>query len=645
MENWPPPPPPTRTPADAMATVAKQPVARLHVGGLPRELLDDELRARFAPFGAVRSVEVLREKPESPFHRRDPVDAPDAGAKAGGRGAKAGGRGAKVGGRGAKGGGRGASPVAPPCRGFAYVELTPSDAKSLNRCVTLYNGCKWKGGVMHVQRAKPRWNDRLRMEREGAVLGPDGAEMAAAEAAAAARARRGADAGPSSAGAASEHAPNPSLPPLRRGDELEIDGRARNSKVTVTVGRGAKQHVRDFSDSDDAVAFAADWTPFDEDASWRTARRLCQLPGMRLWKPKPPARRPQRRDEDDDDVEVVGSEEEEDESSEEDASSNDDDDDGREDARFALPREFFASAAAADRAARRADGANGASDTRERFGVGPMSALSAETDDGRGKRRRGDSVEMRVLSAFLGGGDSDSDSDEEEKNAAAAKVRTPDEPPKKARKTAPSAPAAADPAEGGVPTVARATKWWETTTRPSAAAAAVADEAPSASAGAGAGGGALAKDFFAARPVAAANASKTPARDFFRAAAPAPFAPRSREEDDEEGDDASASVSASDEPGDDDDEEEEEANGEGMVSEDELLGDWQDDEEDDDDDDEEDEEDEDDSDEDGGGDVDASEYAEASSGESFSEDSGPGSEEDDEDEDESEGELGVVDFD
>ena len=78
-----------------MATVAKQPAARLHVGGLPRELLDDELRARFAPFGAVRSVEVLREKPESPFHRRDPDEAPDAGAEAGGRGARVGGRGAR----------------------------------------------------------------------------------------------------------------------------------------------------------------------------------------------------------------------------------------------------------------------------------------------------------------------------------------------------------------------------------------------------------------------------------------------------------------------------------------------------------------------------------------------------------------------
>ena len=53
---------------------------------------------------------------------------------------------------------------------------------------------------MRIQRAKPRWNDRLRMEREGAVLGLDGAEISAAEAAAAARARRHADAGPSSGG-------------------------------------------------------------------------------------------------------------------------------------------------------------------------------------------------------------------------------------------------------------------------------------------------------------------------------------------------------------------------------------------------------------------------------------------------------------
>ena len=51
--------------------VVKQPRMRLHVSGLPRELLEDELRARFTPFGAVRSVEVMREKENSPFLRDD----------------------------------------------------------------------------------------------------------------------------------------------------------------------------------------------------------------------------------------------------------------------------------------------------------------------------------------------------------------------------------------------------------------------------------------------------------------------------------------------------------------------------------------------------------------------------------------------
>ena len=39
---------------------------RLHVSGLPRELLDDDLRARFTPFGAVSNLEVCREKENSP---------------------------------------------------------------------------------------------------------------------------------------------------------------------------------------------------------------------------------------------------------------------------------------------------------------------------------------------------------------------------------------------------------------------------------------------------------------------------------------------------------------------------------------------------------------------------------------------------
>jgi RNA recognition motif-containing protein len=147
-----------------MASATAPPRARLHVSGLPRELLDDELRARFAPFGAVRAVEVLREKRDSPFRRwHDDLGGDDADPL----------RGSRVGrvGRVGRGGGLAAVVAVaprrpPPCRGFAYVELAPKDAKSLARCVTLYNGCKWKGGVMRVERAKPRWDERLREELE-----------------------------------------------------------------------------------------------------------------------------------------------------------------------------------------------------------------------------------------------------------------------------------------------------------------------------------------------------------------------------------------------------------------------------------------------------------------------------------------------
>jgi len=55
----------------------------------------------------------------------------------------------------------------PPCRGFAYVEFTPTDDKALVRCLSLYNGCKWKGGVMAVHVAKPRFQQRFQMERDG----------------------------------------------------------------------------------------------------------------------------------------------------------------------------------------------------------------------------------------------------------------------------------------------------------------------------------------------------------------------------------------------------------------------------------------------------------------------------------------------
>lgn len=48
--------------------------------------------------------------------------------------------------------------VTPPdpnrCRGFAYVTLMPKDIPSLKRCLSLYNGSKWRGCVLKVQIAR-----------------------------------------------------------------------------------------------------------------------------------------------------------------------------------------------------------------------------------------------------------------------------------------------------------------------------------------------------------------------------------------------------------------------------------------------------------------------------------------------------------
>ena len=74
---------------------------RLHVSGLPRDLLDDDLCARFTPFGAVPDLEVCREKENSPFFADGRTDdlAPSVRGDRGGRGGRggAGGRGKKKG--------------------------------------------------------------------------------------------------------------------------------------------------------------------------------------------------------------------------------------------------------------------------------------------------------------------------------------------------------------------------------------------------------------------------------------------------------------------------------------------------------------------------------------------------------------------
>ena len=555
---------------------------RLHVSGLPRDLLDDDLRARFTPFGAVSDLEVCREKENSPFFADGRTDerAPSSRGDRGGRGGRGGaGGGGKKKGRG--GGGDKLPPSRPPpCRGYAFVTVAFPDDHALRRCLNAYNGTKWKGGTIHVHPAKPKFHERLRMEREGIHPGRPGMRAAEVEHD---EVLFDDDDDDGTAGDDDERQP------LRPGDLLEIDGRVRNSKVIVTYARGATTHIKgegSFAKGSFAKGQSAnereastepstpDWTPFPDDASNRTLRKLCQLPGLALWKPAnvldaagPSAGGRRRRRDEDDETEIIR-----DEDDDEDGTAGDDDDDTAGDDtagggadRFNLPREFFNSDVAANRAARHAAGV-GDDDTAGRAGS-------------RSKRRKKDTVEMRALAAFLGS-DSDDGDETEGADAAtrpAAEATRPAVEPASAKKptrdAAASKPAAtrlAEPEEGGIPMAKAGSRWWES-----------GSAAPGA-AGTGTGtgtlkgtGGGLAKDFFATRLSA-------PARDFFRAGGSAPFAARSKSsagadtDDDEAGDgedsdgdveidmdsDAFSEDDESAEPSDDDDDDDDDDDGE-----------------------------------------------------------------------------------
>ena len=504
---------------------------RLYVNGLPRDLLDDDLRARFTPFGAVSDLEVCREKENSPFFADGRTDelAPSVRGDRGGRGGRggAGGRGKKKG-----RGGAGLPPSRPPpCRGYAFVTVAFPDDHALRRCLNAYNGTKWKGGTIHVHPAKPRFDERLRMEREGIHPGRPGmrAEVDDDE-------------------ALGDDDDDDERQPLRPGDLLEIDGRVRNSVVTVAYATGATTHVVGEGSflHLDASPSTPDWTPFPDDASNRTLRKLCQLLGLAPRKPAETAAgggRRRRRD-DDDETEMIRDEEDEEE--EEDGTAGDGDA-GRDDwgrggepagggaDRFDLPREFFNSDVAAKSAAKSAAG--GDDDTAG--GAGSKS-----------KRRKKDTVEMRALAAFLG---SDSDDGDETEGAGgatrlAAEATRPAAVPVPAKKptrdpSAPSKPAAtrlAEPEEGGIPMAKAGSRWWES----GSAAPGAAGTETGTGTGTGGTGGGLAKDFFATRAAA-------PARDFFRSKSSAPFAPRSKssagadandDEDPEDGDESDGDV-------------------------------------------------------------------------------------------------------
>jgi hypothetical protein len=339
------------------------------------------------------------------------------------------------------------------------------------------------------------------------------------------------------------------------------------------------------------------WRLFEPSASYKTLRRLGQLPELeraaRATAKAEEARFEKRRarmfarlgkDTDTDTNEEEFEEACLDSVSDDDAVDANDDAANDEDDRFALPRAFFSSAAAAARAAARADarrendGADGelagAGSIRERFGLGPV-GNERDTEPERKRRRQNDSVEMRALAAFLGASD-DEDADDDAGGGAlatAAEASPRLQTTKRLEKPSAAAgrpetvtgrasasvarPPPRDPDEGGVPMARTGAKWWE----------------------AGGGGGDDGNVSRSERDARAPTRNKpTPtasdvenepiglARDFFRAAAP--FAPSGTRIASTRVDASAASGAESPGAGASDDD------GDDSVSEEALLRDW-----------------------------------------------------------------------
>ncbi|KAJ4875241.1 RNA-binding (RRM/RBD/RNP motifs) family protein [Raphanus sativus] len=85
---------------------------RLHVGGLGESVGRDDLLKIFSPMGSVEAIEFVRTKGRS----------------------------------------------------FAYIDFSPASENSLTKLFSTYNGCKWKGGKLRLEKAKEHYMARLKRE-------------------------------------------------------------------------------------------------------------------------------------------------------------------------------------------------------------------------------------------------------------------------------------------------------------------------------------------------------------------------------------------------------------------------------------------------------------------------------------------------
>lgn len=143
-------------------------MVRLFVGGLDDHVTHTLLSSRFTSFGQVTACDIILRKeadPQYQLHVRssDGVEQPKAARATGTGSATTTEASAEV----------YEEEKIPCCRGFAYVNFEPKDEAALHRCISLYNGCKWRGGVLRVERAIPVYTERLREEWEADAAAED----------------------------------------------------------------------------------------------------------------------------------------------------------------------------------------------------------------------------------------------------------------------------------------------------------------------------------------------------------------------------------------------------------------------------------------------------------------------------------------
>lgn len=103
---------------------------RLHISGLAPQTTREELAARFAPFGDVTDVVIVREVPLDDRGFYDELSA---------------------------------------SRGFGYVSVAPADDDKVDLAIRTYHGVRWRGHTMRVSRAHEHYLIRLARERAEAA--------------------------------------------------------------------------------------------------------------------------------------------------------------------------------------------------------------------------------------------------------------------------------------------------------------------------------------------------------------------------------------------------------------------------------------------------------------------------------------------